>query len=167
MFLGDEPKLIWRHTQFSIFVSQKGTILVYRAENPQHPTASGYLGERNITLIPVLQYACCVDIRHIVVYDKAINNYSEVITVPNTSMNIRMDSDVKRQAQELFAQFGLDMTTAVNMFLRQSIRQQGIPFSLQLDPFYSEINQERLKKAAARMEKTGGTVHDLIEVEDD
>ena len=85
----------------------------------------------------------------------------------NTSMNIRMDSDVKRQAQELFAQFGLDMTTAVNMFLRQSIRQQGIPFALQLDPFYSEANQARLIKAAARMEQTGGTVHDLIEVEDD
>ena len=87
--------------------------------------------------------------------------------MPNTSMNIRMDSEVKRQAQELFAQFGLDMTTAVNMFLRQSIRQQGIPFALQLDPFYSATNQERLRKAAARMEQTGGTVHDLIEVEDE
>ena len=85
----------------------------------------------------------------------------------NTSMNIRMDNDIKKQAQQLFAQLGLDMTTAVNMFLRQSIRQQGIPFALQLDPFYSEANQERLLKAAVRMEQTGGTVHDLIEVEDD
>ena len=85
----------------------------------------------------------------------------------NTSMNIRMDSDVKRQAKELFAQFGLDMTTAINMFLRQSIRQQGIPFALQLDPFYSEVNQERLQNAATRMEQTGGKVHDLVEVEDD
>ena len=85
----------------------------------------------------------------------------------NTSMNIRMDSEVKRQAQELFAKFGLDMTTAVNMFLRQSIRQQGIPFVLQLDPFYSEVNQERLLRAAKRMENTGGTIHELIEVEDD
>jgi len=78
-----------------------------------------------------------------------------------------MDSEVKRQAQDLFAQFGLDMTTAVNMFLRQSIRQQGIPFTLQLDPFYSEANQERLVQAAKRMEKTGGTIHELIEVDDD
>ncbi|MEG0153408.1 MAG: type II toxin-antitoxin system RelB/DinJ family antitoxin [Cellulosilyticaceae bacterium] len=51
----------------------------------------------------------------------------------NTSMNIRMDSEIKRQAQELFAQFGLDMTTAVNMFLRQSIREQGIPFQLKMN----------------------------------
>lgn len=50
-----------------------------------------------------------------------------------TSMNIRMDSDIKKQAQELFSQFGLDMTTAINMFLRQSIRQHGIPFDLQLE----------------------------------
>ena len=78
-------------------------------------------------------------------------------------MNIRMDSDVKRQAQELFAQFGLDMTTAVNIFLRQSIRQRGIPFALQLDPFYSEANQERLQKAPLRMEQTGETVHDMEE----
>jgi DNA-damage-inducible protein J len=82
-------------------------------------------------------------------------------------MNIRMDSNVKKQAQELFSQFGLDMTTAVNMFLRQSIRQRGIPFAIQLDPFYSELNQERLIRAAERMEKTGGLVRELIEVEDD
>jgi len=87
--------------------------------------------------------------------------------MPNTSMNIRMDSEIKKQAQELFAQFGLDMTTAVNMFLRQSIRQQGIPFVLQLDPFYSEVNQERLRQAAERMDATGGTAHELIEVDDD
>ena len=82
----------------------------------------------------------------------------------NTSMNIRMDSEVKKQAQELFAQFGLDMTTAVNMFLRQSIRQRGIPFAIQLDPFHSEENQARLVRAAERMEQSGGTVRELIEV---
>ena len=51
----------------------------------------------------------------------------------NSSMNIRMDSEVKEQAQRLFAEFGLDMTTAINMFLRQSIRMQGIPFDLKLE----------------------------------
>ena len=84
----------------------------------------------------------------------------------NTSTNIRMDSEVKKQAKELFAQFGLDMTTAVNMFLKQSIRQQGIPFILQLDPFYSEANQERLLRAAERMERTGGIIRELIDTED-
>jgi DNA-damage-inducible protein J len=48
-------------------------------------------------------------------------------------MNIRMDDDIKRQAQHLFAEFGLDMTTAINMFLRQAIRERRIPFELKLD----------------------------------
>jgi len=51
-----------------------------------------------------------------------------------TNMNIRMDSDIKTQAQSIFSQFGLDMTTAVNMFLRQVIRERGIPFELKLEP---------------------------------
>jgi len=50
-----------------------------------------------------------------------------------TSMNIRMDDDIKRQAQHLFAEFGLDMTTAINMFLRQAIRERRIPFELKLN----------------------------------
>ena len=34
----------------------------------------------------------------------------------SVSMNIRMDSDIKSKAQSLFSEFGLDMTTAINMF---------------------------------------------------
>lgn len=51
----------------------------------------------------------------------------------NTNMNIRMDSDVKAAAEALFSEFGLNMTTAINMFLRQSIREQRIPFELKLE----------------------------------
>lgn len=56
----------------------------------------------------------------------------------NSNMNIRMDSEVKKQAQRLFSDLGLDMTTAVNMFLRQSIRTHGIPFEVKLDVPNSE-----------------------------
>ena len=49
-----------------------------------------------------------------------------------TSMNIRMDNEIKQQAKQLFAEFGLDMTTAVNIFLRQSIREHKIPFEIKL-----------------------------------
>jgi len=54
--------------------------------------------------------------------------------MPATTTNIRMDSEVKAQAQALFSQFGLDMSTAVNIFLREAIRTRGIPFRLQLPP---------------------------------
>ncbi len=46
------------------------------------------------------------------------------------STSISIDADVKTQAQELFADFGLDLSTAINMFLRQSIREQRIPFEV-------------------------------------
>ncbi|MGN1115197.1 MAG: type II toxin-antitoxin system RelB/DinJ family antitoxin, partial [Candidatus Ornithomonoglobus sp.] len=51
----------------------------------------------------------------------------------NTSMNIRMDSEVKQQAQQIFADMGMDTTTAVNIFLRQVIRTHSIPFEIKTD----------------------------------
>ena len=51
----------------------------------------------------------------------------------STSMNIRMDSEVKKQAEDLFSKLGINMTTAINIFLRQSIREHGIPFELKVD----------------------------------
>lgn len=47
-----------------------------------------------------------------------------------TKMTIRMDTNIKQQAQELFAKFGLDMTTAINMFLNQAVMEQSIPFRI-------------------------------------
>ncbi len=47
-----------------------------------------------------------------------------------TSMNIKVESDVRDEAKQVFAQLGLDMTTAVNMFLLASIREGGLPFNV-------------------------------------
>ncbi|MBR3893958.1 MAG: type II toxin-antitoxin system RelB/DinJ family antitoxin [Clostridia bacterium] len=46
------------------------------------------------------------------------------------STNITIDSDTKAKAQELFADFGLDLSTAINIFLRQAIRENAIPFPI-------------------------------------
>ena len=50
-----------------------------------------------------------------------------------TSMSIRLDSEVKEQAQQVFSNLGMDMTTAFNIFLRQAIQYQGLPFDVRLD----------------------------------
>ena len=50
----------------------------------------------------------------------------------NTNLNIRTDSEVKNQAEEIFNALGMNMTTAVNIFLRATIRENGIPFRLAL-----------------------------------
>ena len=47
-----------------------------------------------------------------------------------TSTNISIDTEIKAKAQELFADFGLDLSTAINMFLRQSVRENAIPFNI-------------------------------------
>ena len=46
------------------------------------------------------------------------------------STNISLDADLKKQSQELLADLGLDLTTAVTIFLKQTIREQGIPFKI-------------------------------------
>ncbi|WP_353097676.1 type II toxin-antitoxin system RelB/DinJ family antitoxin [Tissierella praeacuta] len=68
-------------------------------------------------------------------------------------INIRIDDNLKEQAEILFEELGLNMSTAFNVFIRQSIRQGGIPFEIttQVDPFFSESNvkilQESIKEA--------------------
>lgn len=50
-----------------------------------------------------------------------------------TNLNIRTDKEIKEQAEHIFSELGLNMTTAVNMFLRSTIRENGIPFELKLE----------------------------------
>ena len=46
------------------------------------------------------------------------------------STNIKIDPVLKEQAQDLFESLGMNLTTAVNIFLRQSVREQAIPFRI-------------------------------------
>lgn len=50
-----------------------------------------------------------------------------------SSVSFRIDADIKKQADKLFAKLGLNMTTAFNIFLRQSIREGRIPFDIALN----------------------------------
>ena len=46
----------------------------------------------------------------------------------NVNVTLRVDEDLKKQAETLFSELGLNLTTAFNIFLRQSVREQQIPF---------------------------------------
>ena len=46
------------------------------------------------------------------------------------STSISIDSEVKAKAQELFADFGMDLSTAINIFLKQAIYERSIPFTI-------------------------------------
>ena len=52
----------------------------------------------------------------------------------STNINIRTDSEIKAQAQEILSKLGLDITTAVNLFLRQIICKQSVSFDVSVAP---------------------------------
>lgn len=49
-----------------------------------------------------------------------------------SNINIRTEKEIKEKATALFEELGLSMTTAINIFLKTAIRENGFPFSLQL-----------------------------------
>ena len=62
-----------------------------------------------------------------------------------TNISIRMDSDLKAQADRLFGELGMNLTTAFNIFVRQSLREGRIPFDITL-------NQPNRETVAAMLE---------------
>jgi len=74
-----------------------------------------------------------------------------------TQVNIRMDEKVKSQAELIFDDLGLNMTTAINMFIKKVIRENGIPFDLKADPFYSERNITELTRRAQEFDSGNAT----------
>ena len=83
-----------------------------------------------------------------------------------TSITIRMDENLKNQAEILFGDMGLNITTAITMFTKAVVRQNEIPFEIVAGPFHSAENQKHLQKAIADLEAGKGQVHELIEVKD-
>jgi len=83
-----------------------------------------------------------------------------------TNVNIRMDENLKKQFDAFCSEIGMNMTTAFCVFAKTAVRQNRIPFeiSAESDPFYSEVNQARLKKSIADLNAGKGKVHELIDV---
>lgn len=63
-----------------------------------------------------------------------------------SSININVDSNIKKEATELFNSLGLNMSTAINLFLRKSINEGGIPFELK-NPKPTRALKKALKEA--------------------
>ena len=78
-----------------------------------------------------------------------------------TTLSIRIDTDDKRRFVAFCRETGMNVSVAVNMFVKSVLREQRLPFEITTDPFYSEANMERLKKSIAQMEETGGTIHEV------
>lgn len=95
-----------------------------------------------------------------------------------TSVTIRMDSSDKAKAEKLFGELGLNMTTAFNMFIKQAIRSDGIPFDVTLrgnyddddddysgnEHLYTPANMAHLDRSIAQLKAGQYSRHELIEV---
>ena len=81
-------------------------------------------------------------------------------------VNIRIDDNLKEKADSLFDELGLNMTTAINIFVKQVVRQGRIPFDIttHIDPFYSSSNMRALRHSIADADEGKLTEHELIEV---
>jgi len=80
-------------------------------------------------------------------------------------VNFRIDDDVKAEAEALFARLGLNLTTAIGIFIRQALQRRGLPFEVKEDPFYSPQNVDYLRKVSADYAVGRHfSPHDLVEV---
>jgi DNA-damage-inducible protein J len=81
-----------------------------------------------------------------------------------TNMTMRVDENLKRKADELFADLGMNMTTAVTIFLKQALREQGIPFSISRDLPNNETRKaiDDTEKGIG-LSKAFGSVSELME----
>lgn len=55
------------------------------------------------------------------------------MSTETVNLSIRLERDLKEQAENLFSELGMNMTTALNIFIRQSVRQGKIPFEISLN----------------------------------
>ena len=68
-----------------------------------------------------------------------------------TNFSVRMDSEIKKQCENLYSELGMNLTTAINVFLRQSLRVGGFPFDVKLEHPNNEtvaaiLESERIAK---------------------
>lgn len=82
-------------------------------------------------------------------------------------ISLRVDDEVKRNAERTLNDIGLSMSTAINIFLKTVIRENRIPFELSADPFYSKENMAELERRVSDLRSGKSTLkeHELIEVE--
>lgn len=83
------------------------------------------------------------------------------------NINVRIDPETKSSAEKLFSSFGITVSDAINIFLRKSIMEGGLPFEMK-QPHYNMETETAMKEARAIMNgqvqaKSYSFAHDLFE----
>ena len=102
-------------------------------------------------------------------YVDACHYYYKIAMEVNTmrsTVQVRIDEDTRQQASKLFERIGLDIPTAIRMFLKQSIESNGLPFQPMIKRDingFSQYDAARMERAKQQLEAGGGSFRELIE----
>lgn len=78
-------------------------------------------------------------------------------------LNMRIDDELKANAERQFKAMGMSASSAVSIFFAQVVLNHGLPFAVQSDPFYSKSNMDELTRRAADMDAgVNCSEHELI-----
>ena len=84
----------------------------------------------------------------------------------STTINVRVDSDLKKESEKIFKDLGFGMTTAFVMFLKAVVRNNGIPFSLEI-PNEQTIKSFKEEEKISSGKKNSKKYHNVKELKDD
>jgi DNA-damage-inducible protein J len=117
-------------------------------------------------ILGCMLFVCTSCLKYDIMY--ILNDKKGVLNMAQTTINIRMDEDLKKQFESFCSAVGMNMSTAFNVFAKTAVRQQKIPFeisALENDPFFSEANKEQLRKSIAQIKDGQVIVKSMEELE--
>jgi len=90
-----------------------------------------------------------------------------------TNITVRIDDNIKRDAEALFDKLGMSMSGAINVFFRQAIREQAIPFQISMhtpkekyDEYFNPHNMKILKESMEQAKAGQIVIKTLTELEE-
>ena len=85
------------------------------------------------------------------------------------TITARIDSIDKKNFDSFCTNVGITASSAINMFIKAVLREDRIPFDIaqEKDPFFSKSNMAHVKKSVQELRAGKGTVHELIDVDDE
>lgn len=87
-----------------------------------------------------------------------------LLEMTTTTMTIRMDAELKREADTLCKEMGMTLSTAFNIFAKEMVRKRGIPFAITgKTSLYDEPNRSHLLDAMNELNAGHGEEHGLVD----
>jgi DNA-damage-inducible protein J len=80
----------------------------------------------------------------------------------STTITVRVDESIKKEANEIFKEVGMDMSTAINIYLKQVIRSKGIPFKVSTE-VPNSVTMKALEEAETGNMETFSSIDELME----